>query len=74
VIGFDKNIISDTTLWEFMLQIYRMSNKSRAIGELGYLAEYGKMKEGKVVTNHVFPISSVQILYLRRAVTPMLPC
>jgi hypothetical protein len=31
--------------------------------ELGYLTKYGKCKEGKVVANHVFPISSVWILY-----------
>jgi hypothetical protein len=30
-----------------------------------------KCKEGKVVTNHVFPISSVRILYLGRAVTAL---
>jgi hypothetical protein len=30
-----------------------------------------KRKEGKVVANHVFPISSVQILYLERAVTAL---
>jgi hypothetical protein len=30
-----------------------------------------KCKEGKVVANHVFPISSVRILYLGRAVTAL---
>jgi hypothetical protein len=48
-----------------------MSHKSGAIGELGYLAKYGKMKRGKVVANRVFPISVVRILYLGRAVTAL---
>jgi hypothetical protein len=30
-----------------------------------------KCKEGKVVANHVFPISSVRILYLGSAVTAL---
>jgi hypothetical protein len=47
----------------------QLSHKSGAIGELGYLAKYGGKKEGKVVENHVFPNSSVRILYLGRAVT-----
>jgi hypothetical protein len=34
------------------------SHKFEAIGELGYLAKYGKCKKGKVVENHVFLISS----------------
>jgi hypothetical protein len=40
------------------MTLYRVSHKSPAIGELGYLAKYGKCKEGKIVENHVFPISS----------------
>jgi hypothetical protein len=51
-----------------MESIYRIFHKSGAIGELGYLGKYGKMKEGNVVANHVFPISSVRILHLGQAV------
>jgi hypothetical protein len=37
-----------------------MSHNSRAIRELGYLENKEKCKEGKVVPNHVFLISSVR--------------
>jgi hypothetical protein len=48
-----------------------MSHKYKAIGELNYLEKHGKYKEGKVVANHVFPISNVGIVYLGRAVTAL---
>jgi hypothetical protein len=45
---------------------YGMS-QSTNIGELGYVAKYGKKcKEGKVVVNHVIPISSIGIFYSGR--------
>jgi hypothetical protein len=40
--------------------LYRVSAESPAIGELGYLE---KCKEGNIVANHVFPISSVGIFH-----------
>jgi hypothetical protein len=35
--------------------LYSVYHKRRTIGEFGYLAKYGKFKEGKVVADHVFP-------------------
>jgi hypothetical protein len=43
-----------------------VSRKLTAIGEVGYLAKYGKYKERKVV-NHVFPISGFGIFTLGSA-------
>jgi hypothetical protein len=40
----------------YQYPVYSMSHKFGAIGELGYMEKY---KEGKVVANYVFPISSV---------------
>jgi hypothetical protein len=40
-----------------------MSHLSKTIGELGYLVEYDKSKEGNTA-NHVFWSSSFGILYL----------
>jgi hypothetical protein len=38
--------------------------KSGAIGELGYLAKYGNIYEGKFVENHVFPVSSARLFFI----------
>jgi hypothetical protein len=46
-----------------------MSHKPGAVGELGYLAKYRKCKEGNVVADHVFTISSGGIFYLGQAIT-----
>jgi hypothetical protein len=53
------------------IMLYGMSLKSGAIGEIGYLAKYGKNVEGKIFANHVFPVSSVEIFLPRRAVTAL---
>jgi hypothetical protein len=46
-----------------------VSHKLEVIGQVGYLAKYGKCKEWKVVQNHVFTVSGVEFFYLGRAVT-----
>jgi hypothetical protein len=38
-----------------------VSHKFEALGEIGYLAKYVIGKGGKVVANHIFPISDVRI-------------
>jgi hypothetical protein len=56
---------------DLFILIYRVSHKSRAIGELSYLQNMKKCKEGKAVANHVFTVSSDRILYPVRAVTAL---
>jgi hypothetical protein len=50
------------------LRSYRVSHK---FGPKVNSVIWQNMKKCKVVADHVFPISSVRILFLRRAITPL---
>jgi hypothetical protein len=55
-------------------ELYRVSHTDQAIGELGYVAKYGKKKckEESAVATHVCPVSQMlKILYLGRVVTAL---
>jgi hypothetical protein len=54
-----------------LLYIYRMSHNPGPLENSVIWQNMEKRKEGKVVENHVFPISSVGIFYLGRAVTAL---